>query len=1025
LIVASADRIIELLYQARARPAGAERERFLAEACGDDATLKDQIVSLLKADADEGDSDFLKNTQLLRPTAPVTEKPGDRIGRYKLLQQIGEGGCGVVYMAEQEEPVRRRVALKVIKLGMDTKQVIARFEAERQALAMMDHPNIAKVLDAGATDTGRPFFVMELVRGIKITDYCDQNNLSTNERLELFIQVCQAIQHAHQKGIIHRDIKPSNILVTHHDHVAVPKVIDFGIAKATIGQLTDKTVFTAFTQFVGTPAYMSPEQAQMSGLDIDTRADIYSLGVLLYELLTGNTPFDAKELLAAGMDEMRRKIREDEPAKPSTRLSTMLAMDLTAVAKNRHVEPPRLIHLIRGDLDWLVMKCLEKDRTRRYETANGLAMDLQRHLDDEPVIARPPSTAYRFQKLVRRNKLAFAAAAAVLLVLLGGIAASTWQAIRAKNAEHEQTRLRKEAEKAWNNEAKMRQQAEASREKSETEAAKAIAISDFLQQLLRLQRSASPEPLKGSQYTVRLLLDDFSAGLTNRLKDQPEVEAAVRASIGRAYYRLGVPDKPREQFERALTLRRRIFGDQAEPVAESLVDYTWTFVEQGPGPAAKGEPYVREALEIYRKRGTAGQPVIYALWTLQKVLATQGRYAEAEAVVEQALSLGQNPQAHEFPELASMIHGLAEIKNRQSQYAEAEVLARKAVEMHRRLSGAEHSETAWGLLALGIALRGQQKLTEAEATLREALQIFRTYYYSGHFSVNLAMGELKLVLEARGDSAGLEALARRQLDEADERIERNNAEPEAWIQRAIAHTDLNMREAAMEDWAKASARSPNNAKLRMRIAELYRGQGKWGEAERVLREALALHRKQLGDVHREVDNALASLARVLRQEGKLAEAEAVRREELAVERKLSGDENPFVATSLAELTSILLAEKQFAEAEPTARECLTIRELELPDEWRTFNARSLLGESLLGQKKFAEAEPLLVSGYEGMKQREDTIPDVGKPRLRESLQRLVQLYETTDQSEKAAEWNKKLAEFDQALAARKTSVSKP
>src|SRR5213078_4148294 len=316
-----------------------------------------------------------------RLAAPIVEDAGTVIGRYKLLEKVGEGGFGTVYVAEQREPVKRRVALKIIKLGMDTKSVIARFEAERQALAMMDHPNIAKVLEAGATDTGRPFFVMELVRGIKITDYCDQNNLPTNERLELFIQVCQAIQHAHQKGIIHRDIKPSNILVTHHDDVALPKVIDFGISKATTGQLADNTVFTAFAQFVGTPAYMSPEQAQLSGLDIDTRADIYSLGVLLYELLTGDTPFDAKELLAAGLDEMRRKIREDEPAKPSTRLSTMRVIDLTTVAKQRQVEPPRLLHLIRGDLDWLVMKCLEKDRSRRYETANALVMDLQRHLN--------------------------------------------------------------------------------------------------------------------------------------------------------------------------------------------------------------------------------------------------------------------------------------------------------------------------------------------------------------------------------------------------------------------------------------------------------------------------------------------------------------------------------------------------------------------------------------------------------------------------------------------------------------------
>jgi WD40 repeat protein/serine/threonine protein kinase len=437
-----------------------DQAAFLDAACGGDLTLRRRVEDLLRAQQVVSNSQQTvavsgaKSAQAgpaLGPggtnvEAKVNEKPGDCIGRYKLLQQIGEGGCGVVYMAEQEEHLRRRVALKVIKFGMDTKQVIARFESERQALALMDHPNIAKVLDAGATETGRPYFVMELVRGVRITEYCDHNRLSTAERLKLFIQVCLAIQHAHQKGVIHRDIKPSNILVTLHDGTPVPKVIDFGIAKATERRLTDKTLFTEFTAFIGTPAYMSPEQAEMSGLDIDTRSDIYALGVLLYELLTGKTPFDGETLLRAGLDECRRTIREQEPVRPSSRLATLLGHDLTTAAQQRGLEAPKLIHLLSGDLDWIAMKCLEKDRTRRYATANDLAIDIQRYLDGEPVLARPPSNVYRLKKLVRRHRRVFAAVAAITVTLLGGITVSTWQAIRAFKAERNESQLRRFAE---------------------------------------------------------------------------------------------------------------------------------------------------------------------------------------------------------------------------------------------------------------------------------------------------------------------------------------------------------------------------------------------------------------------------------------------------------------------------------------------------------------------------------------------------------------------------------------------------
>ncbi len=400
------------------------------------------------------------------PHFSTLEQPGDTVGRYKLGEKIGEGGWGVVYVAEQTEPVRRRVAVKVIKVGMDTRQVIARFEAERQALAMMDHPHIAKVFDGGTTETGRPYFVMEWVRGTRITDYCDQANLSAKERIDLFIKVCHAIQHAHQKGIIHRDIKPSNILVTLHDGLPAPKVIDFGIAKATEGRLTDATIYTQMHQFIGTPAYMSPEQVDMRGVDVDTRSDIYSLGVLLYELLAGRTPFDAKELLASGIDAMRQTIREREPLRPSLRLTTLHGEELTTTAKRRSAGASKLMHQLQGDLDWIVMKCLEKDLARRYETANGLAADLKRHLNNEPVVARPPTAAYRLQKAWRRNKLAFTAAAVMATGLLVGITVSSWLAMEARKAWSAEKEQRFAAQAAHQTEKQAHLQADAEKEEA-------------------------------------------------------------------------------------------------------------------------------------------------------------------------------------------------------------------------------------------------------------------------------------------------------------------------------------------------------------------------------------------------------------------------------------------------------------------------------------------------------------------------------------------------------------------------------
>ena len=469
----SHERERELFLEALELQTPEEQADFLKRACGSDSALRATVAALL---ANHKLDTFLETPAVDIHRDPLTEngpggthlivgltKPGDKIGRYKLLQEIGEGACGTVYMAEQEEPVRRRVALKIIKAGMDSKSVIARFEAERQALAMMDHPNIAQVFDAGTTETGRPYFVMELVRGIRITEYCDQNQLSTRERLNLFSRVCHAIQHAHQKGIIHRDIKPSNILVTLHDGVPVPKVIDFGIAKAIQQRLTDKTVFTHFQAFIGTPAYTSPEQAEMSGLDIDTRSDIYSLGVLLYELLTGETPFDPQHLVESGLDEMRRIIRQEEPERPSTRLSTLGMAEAAALSTSRQAAMPALVQALQGDIDWIVMKCLEKDRTRRYPTANALALDVQCYLDSEPVQARPPSTAYRLQKFIYRNRVMVGAGTVIGVVLICALVVSTWMAVRARQAEREQGRLRQSTEVARQEEATLRRQAERDR----------------------------------------------------------------------------------------------------------------------------------------------------------------------------------------------------------------------------------------------------------------------------------------------------------------------------------------------------------------------------------------------------------------------------------------------------------------------------------------------------------------------------------------------------------------------------------
>jgi len=692
----------ELFAAALALPA-AEHAIYLKRECGGDAGLLARVEALLRAHGEVGD--FLEAPAVPGAVRDIKALPADdangtRIGPYKLLQKIGEGGCGVVYMAEQEEPIRRRIALKVIRLGMDTKEVIARFEAERQALALMDHPNISRVFDAGATDAGRPFFAMELVRGVKITDYCDQNNLSTAGRLNLFIQVCHAIQHAHQKGIVHRDIKPSNILVTLQDGEPVPKVIDFGIAKATQGRLTDRTLFTAFEQFIGTPAYMSPEQAQLSSVDVDTRSDIYSLGVLLYELLTGRTPFETKELLQAGLDEIRRHIREVEPPKPSTRLSTLEAAALTTTAHHRATEPPKLLHLIRGDLDWIVMRCLEKNRARRYETANGLAMDLQRHLANETVEARPPSTAYLLQKLLARHRLVFGAAAAIAAALLAGIAVSTWQAVRATHAE----RL---ADARLQSELAARQEAEAQRQL----AVDRLRAEQAARQETERQKTLAEQERNRAQDAEKLAADRLQAELAARREAEQQKVLADQQRVFAEQERNRAQDAEKAaQTEAARSARAaRLMQDMLKGA--------------GPHVALVSDPKLLHRILDHTARVLLAEPEGAARSELRDGLTAVyydlGDYATSTA-------FGGKWVGKDHPPLALALDQLGLSLMRHQRLADAEAVLREAVAVDRLVSvaGTERSESLAMLGHLIQALKLDGKSDEA-ARLDTELQVRR------------------------------------------------------------------------------------------------------------------------------------------------------------------------------------------------------------------------------------------------------------------------------------------------------------
>ena len=685
--------------------------------------------------------DTLPDETLEPPSADVSSsdlQTGTRLGpgdRYKILQKIGEGGFGTVYMADQTKPVRRRVAIKILKAGMDTRQVIARFEAERQALAMMDHPNIARILDGGETEQGRLYFVMELVRGTPITTFCDEENLNTEQRLHLFIKVCRAVQHAHQKGIIHRDLKPGNILVTIEDGAeAVPKVIDFGVAKAADAQLTDKTLFTRFEQMIGTPAYMSPEQAgARASHDVDTRADIYALGVLLYELLTGTTPIEAETLHNAAFDELRRILREDEAPRPSARLSSLELVRRTTIAKHRATESATLGKQLRGDLDWIIMKAIEKDRRRRYETANDLAADVERHLGDEPVLAAAPTTAYRMGKFARRYKAAIGVAAAMIFLLVAGIVVSTWQAVRATQAEKD-ARI---AEKLATN-----RLAEMLAERSEKDAALRKIIRtqarakwvDPVREFREEIASENPEPaVRG--------LEALFATFDVENDDAPMLRD-VTSSLATHYRKGGREDDAAAIEAKALGLvREQSKNEYVSPM--TLVTLSQMLFDYNVGSGEEALELGEEALDLQRKMG--GPDDGYMLRVIHGVAFIYdhaGLKHEAIELLEEGLPLYRKVLGPESPRTLSAINNLAVFYAQNGREAEALKLFDEVVPLYRKVLGPEHPETLRVMGNLAISYDGAGRKDEALKLFDEVVPLYRKVLGPEHPETLRVMGNL-------------------------------------------------------------------------------------------------------------------------------------------------------------------------------------------------------------------------------------------------------------------------------------------
>lgn len=913
---------------------------------------------------------------------PTTPPQHEDFGPYRIQRCLGEGGFGMVFLAEQTEPVRRHVAVKVIKPGMDTRAVLSRFEAERQAVAMMDHPGIAKVLDAGSTPAGRPYFAMELVRGVPLTEYCDQRRLSTRDRLALFIEVCHAVQHAHQKGIIHRDLKPSNILVTDQDGRGAPKIIDFGIAKAMHARLVDNSYHTAQGQFVGTPEYTSPEQADSDGLDVDTRSDIYSLGVILYELLTGVLPIDSSAIRGSGLKSMSKVLRDAEPAKPSTRLADLPttatdsagtpASRLTPgtpadIAKRRGTDPRSLSRQLKGDLDWIIMKAMDKERARRYESAGSFADDIQRHLASEPVVAGPPTTTYRIGKFLRRNRVGVSIAAVLLLLLTVGftavsvlyrrsesqrqlaqtaLTAEGIQRQRAENALKSEEEQRQRAQSALRAEADQRQVAEKSllseetqrqraetalkseadqRRKAETETKKLNAAVEFLNSMFT---AIDPANAKGREVTVREVIDTAAQRVGEELTGQPEVEAYIREMLGESYNALSNFDEADRQLEKSLEIRQTLRS-----------------------------PDDSELLRLYSKRGA--------------VLISRGKPDEAEKMLRVAYDGRSRTMGPSHPETLASLSLLSMVQQDRGDIPGAAETIRQVIAGQQASIGPAHRETLESRCSLADMLNGLGRLEEAEKEAAETAKI----------AEDSLGGDDPVTLQAqsiRGSS--LYNLGR--YEEA-ERVLLACAQAKARVygeQHSSSLLTLNI--------------------LGMTQKKL----GKLEEAEETAQRVYDYAKASLGAEHPATLSYLSNLAQAEQARGNFEQAEAKLREAVALRTKVSGPEHVATLSALNNLGLVLCDQKRFEEALPILQQVREgVEKTQPPTHWMVGASRTFVGDCLTDLKRYDEAEPLLLSAWEQL----GTAVGHEHPRAKTTAKALAKLYTAMGKPDAAAEWSVK------------------